>query len=70
VRTRLKGVLVCLFGFGASKDQVHGYNIVDTQNGLVTGANLWTGWKNNIKNTSNNGTEQHLDALFNTWLNY
>ena len=30
----------------------------------------WDGWRDNIKNLYNNGTEQHLDALFNYWYNY
>ena len=52
------------------KSNVLGYTSVHIQNTMINNATTWNEWKNNIKNNSNNGTEQHLDALFNTWLNY
>lgn len=58
------------FGFGISKDQVQGYNIVDIQNAIINNPTTWNEWKNNIINNYNNGTEQHVEALFNHWLNY
>lgn len=58
------------FGLDSSKDQVHGYNIVDIQNALINGPNTWNDWKNNIINNYNNGTEQNVEALFNHWLSY
>lgn len=58
------------FGFGIVKDQVEGYNIVDIQNALINSPTTWNEWKNNIINNYNNGTEQHVETLFNHWLNY
>ena len=52
------------------KSNVLGEAIVQIQDTLINNPNTWNEWKNNIINNSNNGTEQHLDALFNTWLNY
>ena len=70
MHTRLRGVLVSLFGFGVSKDQVHGYNIVNIQNSIINSHTSWNDWKNNIKTFTINDTKQHLDALFGAWDNY
>lgn len=56
-------------GFGAPRDQVEGYTIVQIENSLI-GQSDWTGWKNNIKNLYNNETENNLDALFDAWYYY
>jgi len=48
------------------EDSVTGYTILQLQDALI-GANTGQEWKNNIKNLYNNGTEQHLDALFTIW---
>lgn len=58
------------FGFGAPKDQVEGYSILQIQNAMIHNATTWNEWKNNIINNYNNGTEQHVETLFNHWLNY
>ena len=47
-------------------DQVSGYSIRQIEDAL-NGQNSWNGWKNNIKNKYNNGTENNLDASFSFW---
>ncbi|WP_316794975.1 hypothetical protein [Pedobacter agri] len=58
------------YGFSAPKDEVEGYNIVDIQNTCINSPTTWGEWKDNIINNYNNGTEQHVETLFNYWLNY
>jgi hypothetical protein len=58
------------YGFGGSYDLVEGYNIVHIQNSIINAPTTWNKWKNNIINNYNNGTEQHVETLFNHWLNY
>ena len=55
-------------GLNGLSDQVEGYTISEIEASLFNQTS-WDGWKNNIKNLYNNGTEQHLDALFNAWSN-
>lgn len=57
------------YGFGGDQDQVEGYTIVQVQNSLI-GPTTWNEWKDNIKNNYSNATAQHMDALFDAWLNY
>lgn len=58
------------YGFGGNFDLVDSYGIVDIQNAMIHNATTWNEWKTNIKNNYNNATKQHLDALFDAWLNY
>lgn len=58
------------FGFPFPVDQVQGYNIVEIQNAVINYPTTWNEWKNNIINNNNNGTSQHVDALFNAWNNF
>lgn len=53
---------------GLYNDNVSGYTIREIEDAL-NGEKTWDGWKNNIKNKYNNGTENNLDALFNYWGN-
>ncbi|MFZ2430920.1 MAG: hypothetical protein WAW57_07235, partial [Lutibacter sp.] len=53
---------------GLYNDNVSGYTIREIEDAL-DGEKTWDGWKNNIKNKYNNGTENNLDALFNYWGN-
>jgi hypothetical protein len=50
-------------------DQVEGYSILQIQNACIDQPTTWNEWKMNIINNYNNGTEQHVEALFNYWLN-
>ena len=47
-------------------DRVQGYTIKQLEDALL-GQRTWQGWKNNIKNLYNNGTENYLDNAFNHW---
>lgn len=47
-------------------DQVAGYTIREIEDALV-GQRTWNGWKDNIKNKYNNGTENNLEVLFDYW---
>lgn len=47
-------------------DQVSGYTMRQIEDALK-GQKNWNGWRNNIKNKYNNGTENNLDALFSFW---
>jgi len=58
------------WGFIAPKDEVEGYNILQIQNACINSPTTWNEWKYNIINNYNNGTEQHVETLFNHWLNY
>ena len=52
------------------KSNVFGYASVHIQNSIINAPTTWNEWKDNIKNNYNNGTEEHLETLFNAWLNY
>ena len=70
VYVRLRGIWVLIVEFfGAPKDQVQGYNIVEIENALI-GPTTWNEQKTNIINNYNNGTEQYVETLFNHWNNY
>lgn len=47
-------------------DNVFGYTINQLENGL-RGAKSWIEWRDNIKNGSNNPTQNFVDELFNNW---
>lgn len=47
-------------------DQVTGYDIRQIEDALL-GNRTWNEWKDNIKNSYTNATENNLDALFNYW---
>lgn len=47
-------------------DQVSGYTIRQIEDAL-NGVQTWEAWKNNIKNSYNNATENNLDQLFDYW---
>jgi hypothetical protein len=47
-------------------DQVEGYSIRDIEDALRSNK-AWNSWRDNIKNSYNNGTENNLDALFDHW---
>ncbi len=49
-----------------SEDNVTGYTIREIEDALQ-GQRTWNGWRDNIKNKYNNGTENNLDALFSAW---
>lgn len=49
-----------------SQDNVQGYTIRQIEDALKHKEN-WNDWRNNIKNSYSNGTENNLDALFNHW---
>ncbi len=52
------------------KSYVLGYTRVHIQNVIMNNPTTWNEWKNNIINNYNNETEQHVETLFNHWLNY
>lgn len=56
-------------GFWDNRDLVSGYTIVQIQNALLGAQNL-NDLKYNLKNMYENPTEQHLDVLFDAWLNF
>ena len=47
-------------------DQVSGYTIRQLED-VINGEMTWDDWKNNIKNSYENETEEELDALFDFW---
>ncbi len=47
-------------------DQVSGYTMSELEN-AIKGQTNWNGWRDNIINRYNNGTEGNLQALFNHW---
>jgi hypothetical protein len=47
-------------------DRVYGYTVKQLEDGL-RGATSWHGWRNNIKASTNNPTENFVDELFNNW---
>lgn len=47
-------------------DQVAGYSMKEVEDALK-GQKTWNGWRDNIKNKYNNGTENNVDALFTFW---
>jgi hypothetical protein len=47
-------------------DQVSGYTIRQIEDAL-NGERYWNNWKDNIKNSYNNATENNLDQLFDFW---
>ena len=64
--TNYTGVVQDMIDGISGYDQVSGYNIRQIEDAL-NGQSSWTGWRNNIKNRYNNGTENNLEALFNHW---
>ncbi|HIP48529.1 MAG TPA: hypothetical protein EYG92_06135 [Lutibacter sp.] len=50
-------------------DQVTGYSIRQIEDALV-GERYWNNWKNDIKNSYNNATENNLDSSFDFWNTY
>ncbi len=57
-------------GFGGTTDQVEGYLLVEIQDAIINNPTTWNERKANINNNYNHATENHLDALFDAWLNY
>ena len=51
---------------GTIGDAVQGYTIREIEDALL-GQKTWNGWRDNIKNKYNNGTENNLDSLFDFW---
>lgn len=49
-----------------SEDNVNGYSISEIEDALL-GQRTWNDWRDNIKNSYDNGTENNLDALFIHW---
>ncbi|MFN8438893.1 MAG: hypothetical protein U0V72_14890 [Cytophagales bacterium] len=49
-----------------TNDNVAGYTIREIEDALL-GQRTWNGWRDNIKNKYNNGTENNMDALFQYW---
>jgi hypothetical protein len=47
-------------------DQVSGYSIRQIEDALQS-KKTWNEWRDNIKNSYNNATENNLDALFAHW---
>ena len=64
--TNYTGVVQDMIDGISGYDQVSGYNIRQIEDAL-NGQSSWVGWRNNIKNRYNNGTENNLEALFNHW---
>ncbi|MDC3403066.1 hypothetical protein OAX38_02620 [Flavobacteriaceae bacterium] len=64
--TNYTGVVQDMIDGISDYDQVSGYNIRQIEDAL-NGQSSWTGWRNNIKNRYNNGTENNLEALCNHW---
>ncbi len=48
------------------QDNVNGYTIKQIED-VLSSSSSWDDWRNNLKNTYNNETENNLDALFNHW---
>ena len=47
-------------------ESVSGYTISQIEKAMI-GKKKWSGWRDNIKAKYNNSTENHLDALFDSW---
>jgi len=54
------------YSYKTYADQVSGYSIKQIEDALK-GQKNWNGWRDNIKNKFNNGTENNLDAAFTYW---
>jgi hypothetical protein len=49
-----------------TQDDVSGYTIRQIEDALI-GQRTWNEWRDNIKNSYNNATENNIDALFAHW---
>jgi hypothetical protein len=60
------GIVQDLIDGVSGYDQVEGYTIREIEDALRSNK-TWNNWRDNIKNSYNNGTENNLDALFDYW---